>query len=154
MLPIGMIVEHRYPNADGVTDYEIRDDGDGPYIAYWNEAKLGQKPTEADLRSWWLGAEKWGKKRQLRDADDTEYDRLLSPEGLMTKMERDEVIEKKAAERAGVPQKFVAAEPEMSQKIDALRQKRVDRFKAVNDVSQQSGETLEQTVERVRAITW
>lgn len=37
-----------YPDADPA-DYEVRDDGTGPYIAAWSQ-RLGPQPTEAQLQ--------------------------------------------------------------------------------------------------------
>ena len=151
----GLIIGYRYPNADPLDDYSIsQEPGQEPVITYWNEAKLGAQPTTDQLRSWWLDAEKWGKKRNLRNSADAEYDQLLSPEGLMTRMERDEVIEKKAVERMGGSPGFVGPELTMSTKINDLRLKRRQRFAAVNNVVQGATETLEQVVERVRGISW
>jgi hypothetical protein len=47
-----------------------------------------------------------------------------------------------------------AAEKAASDRIALLRQKRRDKWQAVADVVQQPGETLEQVVERVRALAW
>jgi hypothetical protein len=30
-------------------DFTLRDDGTGPYIAHWDEAKLGPRPTQEEL---------------------------------------------------------------------------------------------------------
>ena len=50
---LGTIIGFLYPNADPSSDYEVRDDGSGPYIAYWNEAKLGPQPTPQELAAGW-----------------------------------------------------------------------------------------------------
>jgi len=34
---------------DPTRDYRIHDDGSGPYIAHWDEAKLGPRPTQEEL---------------------------------------------------------------------------------------------------------
>ena len=38
-----------YPNADFRQEIRIQDDGDGQFIAYWDEGKLGPKPSEQDI---------------------------------------------------------------------------------------------------------
>jgi hypothetical protein len=30
-------------------DFQVQDDGDGPYIRSWNEAKLGKHPTAGEI---------------------------------------------------------------------------------------------------------
>lgn len=37
------------PEAIRDIDYEVRDDGAGPFIARWNQEKLGAKPAVEDL---------------------------------------------------------------------------------------------------------
>jgi hypothetical protein len=46
---LGLILKHLYPNADPLRDYRVQDDGAGPYIAEWDEAKLGPRPTQEEL---------------------------------------------------------------------------------------------------------
>lgn len=40
-----------YPSANPTRDFRVQDDGDGrgPYIAFWDTAKLGPQPSEAEL---------------------------------------------------------------------------------------------------------
>lgn len=48
-----MSLDHRIrafkPDAVLDEDYVLRDDGDGPFIDFWNEEKLGPKPNIDDL---------------------------------------------------------------------------------------------------------
>jgi len=46
---LGLILRHLYPNANPLADYRVQDDGSGPYIAHWDEAKLGPRPTQEEL---------------------------------------------------------------------------------------------------------
>jgi len=40
-----------YPTAVNLVDFKLQDnsDGKGPFISYWDTAKLGAKPTQAEL---------------------------------------------------------------------------------------------------------
>lgn len=150
-MEVGLILAHRYPSEpEPPVNYEVLNNE----ISRWSEAVLGPKPTTDQLRSWWLGAEKWAKKRQLRDAADKEYRSILAPEGIYTEVEKDEILEKKAAIRAGVSVPLNVAQQRASDTIDLLRQKRIDRFREANQLEQGANETLEQAVERVRQISW
>lgn len=40
-----------YPNADFTKDIILQDDGDGVYIAKWNEEKLGKEPTIEEIEA-------------------------------------------------------------------------------------------------------
>lgn len=40
-----------YPNADFTSDIILQDDGDGVYIAKWNEEKLGERPTIEEIEA-------------------------------------------------------------------------------------------------------
>lgn len=55
-----------YPNADPVADFEVRDDGKGPWLARWDEAKLGPRPTEQQLVAARLPALKARKVAEIR----------------------------------------------------------------------------------------
>lgn len=46
---IEAVLKARAVVGDPVQDYRIQDDGYGPYIAHWNEAKLGPRPTQEEL---------------------------------------------------------------------------------------------------------
>ena len=48
-MSLGAILKSLYPNASSLLDYRVQDDGSGPYIAYWDEAKLGPRPTQEEL---------------------------------------------------------------------------------------------------------
>lgn len=41
-------IKFMYPLAND-EDFKLRDDGDGPYIHYWNAAKLGPEPTPEQI---------------------------------------------------------------------------------------------------------
>lgn len=51
MTNLGLILSTLYRNADPLRDCRIQDDGSGPYIAHWDEAKLGPRPTQEELDS-------------------------------------------------------------------------------------------------------
>jgi hypothetical protein len=153
-MPLAQIIEHRYPGAIEARHVVIQDDGDGPYIAYWNGPALGPQPTLDQFRSWWLPYEKHARRFRFRHLCDTEYEQLLAPEGNLTLVQRDEILEKRAILGAGGNPPMNAAEKAASDKIALLRQKRRDRWQAVGDVVQQPEETLEQAVERVRVLSW
>lgn len=38
-----------YPGANPNRDFRVDDNGAGPFIAYWDEAKLGPRPTQAQI---------------------------------------------------------------------------------------------------------
>ena len=44
-------IKYLYPTAVPLADFTLQDnsDGSGPFIAKWDEAKLGPKPTKAEL---------------------------------------------------------------------------------------------------------
>ncbi len=44
-------IKYLYPTAESQVDFELRDDSDGtgPYIHYWDTAKLGAEPTPTEL---------------------------------------------------------------------------------------------------------
>ncbi len=48
---LGLILSTLYPNAVPLRDYRVQDnsDGNGPYIAYWDDVKLGPQPDAATL---------------------------------------------------------------------------------------------------------
>lgn len=152
-LEIGLILEQRYPQADE-GDYEVSERNGVRRISFWNEAKLGPKPTLSQLRSWWLGAEKWNRRRQFRTLVDADYEEMLAPDGVYTRVEKDEILEKKAANRAGARLPLSPAQQKASDSIDALRLKRVQKFTEINSVQQGEGESVEDAVTRVRAVSW
>ena len=49
MQNLGLTLGVLYPNAVPLRDYRVQDDGAGPYIAHWDEAKLGTRPTQEEL---------------------------------------------------------------------------------------------------------
>jgi hypothetical protein len=48
----GTILARLYPDADPLTDYTAA----GNQIVHWDDAKLGPRPTEEELRDAWLPA--------------------------------------------------------------------------------------------------
>lgn len=150
----GLIIAHRFPGADPSQYSVVQEPDQQPELVYWDESALGPRPTEEQFRGWWLDAEKWEKRGRLRAAADAEYQKILFPEGAFTHLEKDEILEKKAAKRSGAAVNFGAGQQAASDTIDSLRAKRVDRFNALAAIAQQSGETLEQAVARVREIKW
>lgn len=67
-------IKYLYPNAYPLVDFELRDDsnGAGPYIAKWDESKLGQKPTKAELDAVSVVAEQARVDRETSDKAKTE----------------------------------------------------------------------------------
>lgn len=51
-------IKQMYPNST-ISDYKLRDDGEGVYLEYWNTSKLGSQPTLETLSSVWSLAY-WG----------------------------------------------------------------------------------------------
>lgn len=154
-MEVGLILAHRYPDeGQPPQNYEVRVNADGEqYISYWNSAVLGQQPSVQTLRSWWLDAEKWGRRLELAKSVDRQYDLALAPDGIFTKLERDEVLEKKAANKA-IPgsASLLAQETNLSSQIDTLRANWKNKKQAINSVTQGANETLEDTVARLRSI--
>lgn len=156
-MEIGLILAHRYP-AEPMppVNYEVRADVEGNlFISYWDAAVLGPQPTDTQLRSWWIEAEKWNIRKQLAAIADAEYDAMLAPDGAFSRVERDETLEKKAANKAVLGSaNLVGVETTISSKVDTLRSKYKTKKQEVNVVTQQTGETVEQAVARVRAVAW
>lgn len=52
-------IKHLYPAAVPLVDFILQDnsDGTGPFIAKWDESKLGPKPTKAELDAVSVAAE-------------------------------------------------------------------------------------------------
>lgn len=48
---LALIISYLFPNASPISDYTCQDnsDGNGPFIAFWNETKLGPQPTQEQL---------------------------------------------------------------------------------------------------------
>lgn len=57
MQNLGTILAALYPNAVTLVDYRVQDDGQGPYIAHWDEIKLGPKPTDVVLANFDIAKE-------------------------------------------------------------------------------------------------
>lgn len=150
-MEIGLILAHRYPNEPvPPVNYEVLNG----QITRWNAAVLGPQPTNEQLRSWWLDAEKWNQRKQIALAADRDYEALLAPDTVMSKVERDETLEKKAAIRAGAAVTLIGMEPTLSTNIDTLRTKYRTKKQDVNNITQGANETVEAAVARVRAVTW
>ncbi len=154
-MDIATILTWQFPNTED--HWRVAEDPQTgkQSITHWNEAVMGvPQPSESDLRSWWLAAEKHRKRSLFRIAADREYERLLAPEGNLTLVQRDEILEKKAIAGAGGNPPMSAAEKRASDNIDALRQRRRDKWAEISGVTQQPGEALEAAVERVRSLAW
>lgn len=54
MVALGTIIAAQFPDADPRNDYRIEDhsDGEGPFIAHWDEEKLGPVPTPKQIDKW------------------------------------------------------------------------------------------------------
>jgi hypothetical protein len=75
MVNLGQIIEHLYPDAFMGEDWYVTDEGEGPYLAHWNEEKLGSQPTPEQLAAAKLPALKAQKRRELEQAFDAETQR-------------------------------------------------------------------------------
>lgn len=138
-MPIGTVLEWKYPTADGSIDYRVQDDGSGPYIAYWNEQKLGPQPTTEQLLNWWLDAEKWAKRGEFSRRALTEikklYPHVASVDGGWV---ADALLD-------------VASNHPNAATISAIKGK---RGRAYTTVDGTTGATVEEAVANVRALTW
>lgn len=151
-MEIGLILAHRYPSEpEPPVNYEVLNG----QITRWNTAVLGPQPTNEQLRGWWLEAEKWNRRKHIALSADLEYEKLLAPDTVMSRVERDETLEKKAANKAvaGVAN-LIGTEQTLSTNIDSLRAKYKAKKQDVNNVTQGTGETVEQAVTRVRNVSW
>jgi hypothetical protein len=71
---LGSILAWLYPDASPLYDYRVQQDSEeaGPYIAYWDAAKLGPQPTTAEVmarRDEWLAATRRRKRTLLSILD-------------------------------------------------------------------------------------
>jgi hypothetical protein len=70
---LGSALLQLYPNADHLRDLRVVDlgDGEGPTLAYWDEAKLGPQPTadkiDKTAKEWQKGQADREKRGKLRD---------------------------------------------------------------------------------------
>jgi len=55
---VQIYLESKKIQGIALKDYVLQNDGDGVYILYWNESKLGVQPTKQDLQSCTLALEK------------------------------------------------------------------------------------------------
>lgn len=51
MTNMDIVIRHLYPTAVNGDDYNLRDDGNGPFICYWDATKLGAQPEVATLEA-------------------------------------------------------------------------------------------------------
>jgi hypothetical protein len=70
---LGSALAQLYPDADHCRDFRVDDrgDGEGPSLAYWDEAKLGPQPTadkvDKAAKAWQKGQADREKRGKLRD---------------------------------------------------------------------------------------
>ena len=50
-MKISIVLAYMFPNEDPDTAWEVRDDGDGPYIDVWNLVE--PQPTQAEFEAAW-----------------------------------------------------------------------------------------------------
>ena len=48
-MKLAEIIPLVYPDADMLTNVRVQDNGKGQFLAYWDEGKLGPKPSEQDI---------------------------------------------------------------------------------------------------------
>ncbi len=75
---LAMCLEYLFPGAVPDLDYEIRDEGGGPYIAWWELPE--PEPTQAELEAAWIPALKEQKERELILAADVEEKAIWTAE--------------------------------------------------------------------------
>ena len=76
-MDIGAVVMRLYPDADP-SDFSVsQEPGEQPKITRWNEATLGPRPTESQLRDAWLPALKEQKIVEIRRRVVSEADAVM-----------------------------------------------------------------------------
>lgn len=68
---LALAILHKYPNADPLEDFRVRDDGSGQYIADWNLPN--PKPTQANLNEWWAEYDTYQKSIAYKELRRNEY---------------------------------------------------------------------------------
>ncbi len=70
-MSLATTIQYMYPAAIPLIDYEIRDEGAGAFIGFWNIEKLGREPTDAALvaasGAAALAAAKFGKLKDINE---------------------------------------------------------------------------------------
>lgn len=96
-------IKYLYPAADPLVDFAIQDnsDGRGPFIAKWNEAKLGPKPDKAKL-----------------DSVATVAATVAAARVASARAEKD--LEKLNAESIGALLEWAATQPSATERVKAL----------------------------------
>lgn len=61
---IGLALEHLYPNATPLVDWEVSQGENGPYISQWNLSS--PEPTQEELQAVWLEVLKTFKKDEMK----------------------------------------------------------------------------------------
>jgi hypothetical protein len=150
----GLIISHKYPNADAADYTVVQEPGQQPQLTYWNEAALGPKPTDDQFRGWWIDAEKWERRKRVKIAASTEYRSLFLVDGEYDEIEHDDLREKKTLSKVPTAVALTTAQQATSTRMDEIKAKRLDLWKQVNAVTQQANETVEDAVARVRAVAW
>ncbi|WP_019908299.1 XkdW family protein [Paenibacillus sp. HW567] len=97
---ISLAIIFLFPKADPILDFEVWDNGDGPYIAVWN-LEVPQ-PTEAELQAAWeayLEAES-NKLTELTEVEKLQKENTLLKAQNAALSERADFIEDIIAEMA------------------------------------------------------
>lgn len=76
-----LAILHKYPQADPIDDFRVRDDGTGtPVIEFWNvkdgAGEIVPKPTDAEVEAWWQEYAEWRQATAYREERAKEYPSL------------------------------------------------------------------------------
>jgi hypothetical protein len=135
---IGALRLRGITNFDALTDFRMQDDGEGPYLAYWNTDLLGAQPTEEELADGSLAYAKSHKRTQLILAFDAEYEGIWSIDGEVIEAMRDRILFKAPANRTAADNNKLS---QAAQLMDSLQEKLAEVRNAT-------------TEEQVDAIVW
>ncbi len=112
-----------------ITDFELQDDGDGPYIAKWNRPEL--QPTPEELEAARPAAEVWAARQAMPSLTPAQLDLALLQFGLLDAVEA-----------------FVAAAGRPTQ----IAYKRIQTFERGNPLLNTAAGLLGMTDEQIDAV--
>lgn len=97
---ISLAIRFLFPNVDPMFDFEVWDNGDGPYIAVWNQEQ--PQPTEAELQTAWEAYQKAevNKPPKLTEMEKLQQENALLKAQNAALSERTDFIEDIIAEMA------------------------------------------------------
>lgn len=87
---------YMYPSSNPPVDWLVQDDGAGPYLAYWDAAKLGPQPTQKQLEAVDAAATAYWANKQTADVNARTVYRTLRQkilaDGVLTNAEILQVV--------------------------------------------------------------